>query len=74
MREVYKTVSYGCMHFCVAVGVAFAVSGSWAIALGIGLIEPVVQTVFYVLHERAWKSVPRRIGARLGWRRAASTA
>ncbi|MDX5361534.1 MAG: DUF2061 domain-containing protein, partial [Alphaproteobacteria bacterium] len=42
------------MHLAVAVTVAYAVSGSWAVALGIGLLEPVVQTVAYTLHERFW--------------------
>ncbi len=49
-----KTGTYGAMHLAVAVAVAFAVSGSWAIALGIGLVEPLVQTIFYHLHERLW--------------------
>ena len=49
-----KTVTYGAMHLAVAMGVAYAVTQSWAAALGVGLVEPLVQTVFYVLHERAW--------------------
>jgi len=70
MRDLFKTVTYGCMHFLVAVAVAFAISGSWQIAIGIGLIEPLVQTVFYVLHERVWKLVPiRLLTGRLGRRR-----
>ncbi len=55
MRDVAKTGTYGAMHFVVAVAVAYAVSGSWQIALGIGLIEPLVQTAFYNLHERVWR-------------------
>ncbi|WP_411817527.1 DUF2061 domain-containing protein [Hyphococcus sp. DH-69] len=47
-------MSYGVMHFCVAVIVAFAVTRSWVAALGVGLVEPVIQTVAYTLHERAW--------------------
>jgi uncharacterized membrane protein len=42
------------MHFLVAMGVAYALSGSWAIAISIGLVEPLVQTTFYHLHEKAW--------------------
>lgn len=59
MHDLMKTFTYGAMHFVVAVAVAFAISGSWQIALGIGLIEPLVQTLFYNLHERAWRWVPR---------------
>ncbi|MCK5748546.1 MAG: DUF2061 domain-containing protein [Oricola sp.] len=49
-----KTVTYGVMHFCVAVTVAFAVTGSWVAALGVGIIEPMIQTVAYTFHEKAW--------------------
>ncbi len=55
-----KTVTYAIMHLVVAVGVAFALTQSWTIALGIGLIEPIVQTVFYAFHERVWTRVGRR--------------
>ena len=58
MRDFLKTVTYGAMHFTVAVAVAYAISGSWQIALGIGLIEPVVQTIFYAFRERAWRLMP----------------
>lgn len=56
MRLLSKTISYGVMHFTVAIGVAYAVSGSWTIAIGIGLIEPAVQTMVYAVHERIWES------------------
>ncbi len=49
-----KTTTYGVMHMFVAIAMAYAISGSWQIALGIGIIEPLVQTVFYNVHERAW--------------------
>ena len=49
-----KPLTYSLMHFAVAVCVAFALTGDWRIALGIGLVEPMVQTVAYILHEKAW--------------------
>ncbi len=49
-----KTVTYGVMHFCVAVLVAFAVTRSWVAALSVGVIEPLIQTVAYTFHEKAW--------------------
>ena len=49
-----KTISYSVMHMVVAITVAYLISGSWLIALGIGLIEPLVQTVAYHVHERGW--------------------
>jgi len=42
MRDLFKTMTYGAMHFTVAVAVAYAISRNWQIALGIGLIEPAV--------------------------------
>lgn len=64
-KAVAKTITYGAMHFSVAVSVAFAVTGSWVAALGVGVIEPLVQTVFYNLHEHAW-SQPRRTARQQG--------
>jgi uncharacterized membrane protein len=49
-----KPVTYSLMHLTVAISVAFALTGDWRIALGVGVIEPMVQTVAYMLHERAW--------------------
>ena len=58
MRDLIKTSSYGTMHLAVAMGVAYALTRDWRIALGIGLIEPAVQTIAYILHEKAWKRIP----------------
>lgn len=58
MRDLAKTTTYGTMHFFIAVAVAYAITGSWRLAFGIGLIEPLVQTLFYNLHERAWRLSP----------------
>ncbi|WP_024354005.1 DUF2061 domain-containing protein [Brevundimonas naejangsanensis] len=65
-----KTVTYGLMHFTVAVLVAFALTRDIRIALAIGTIEPLVQTVFFTLHDRIWT----RAEARKAARRAASQA
>ncbi len=56
-----KTATYGVMHFCVAVLVAFAVTRSWVAALSVGVIEPMIQTVAYTLHERAWARHAARV-------------
>ena len=52
-----KTVTYGVMHFTVAVLVAFALTRDWRIALAIGTVEPLVQTVFFTLHDRIWTRI-----------------
>lgn len=53
-RTVLKTSSYAVMHMVVAIAVAYTLSGSWKVALAIGLVEPCVQTVAYFFHEKAW--------------------
>jgi uncharacterized membrane protein len=60
MKLYLKTVTYCAMHFIVAVTVTFALTRSWHAALAIGIIEPLVQTVFFNLHERAWARTERR--------------
>lgn len=55
-----KTMSYGVMHFAVAVTVAFALTGNIAVALAIGIIEPLVQTVFFTVHDRIWTRIEAR--------------
>ena len=49
-----KTLTYGVMHFVVAVAVAFAITQNWRTALAIGLVEPLVQMVFFAIHDRIW--------------------
>ena len=55
-----KTVTYGIMHFAVAVAVAFALTQSWRTALAIGIIEPLVQTLFFTAHDRIWTRIEAR--------------
>lgn len=49
-----KTATYALMHFTVAIAVAYALTGSWALALAIGIVEPFVQTFAFAVHERLW--------------------
>jgi uncharacterized membrane protein len=55
-RTLMKTATYCLMHLVVAVTVAFALTRSWRAALAIGIVEPLVQTVAFALHERLWHS------------------
>ena len=52
---VAKTMTYSMVHVSVAITVAYVLSGSLAVALSIGLIEPMVQTCTFYFHERGWK-------------------
>lgn len=58
-RSALKTLTYSLMHFTVAISVAYALTGSWKAALAIGMIESLVQTAAYTLHERAWEKAER---------------
>lgn len=55
LRPYLKTLTYSLVHFAVAPLVAFAVTGSLAAALAIGLMEPFAQVFGYHLHEWAWR-------------------
>ena len=60
-RPALKTLTYSVMHFAVAITVAFALTRSWQAALAIGMIEPLVQTLAYTLHERVWERLGIRV-------------
>lgn len=53
-ETTFKTLTYCLMHFTVAIAVAYALTRNWGIALSIGIVEPLVQTCFFNLHERGW--------------------
>lgn len=55
-RDIAKTASFAALHFAVAFSVTFALTGSVAIATGVGLIEPLANTVAFYFHERAWNA------------------
>lgn len=58
MRDLWKTISYGTLHFAVGFGVTYALTGDVAIATGVALIEPAVNTVVFYFHEKAWARYP----------------
>lgn len=64
-RDLAKTLSYLAIHLMVGFSVAYALTGSFAIAGGIALIEPCLNAVAFYFHEKAWRLRDRRAGARL---------
>lgn len=66
MRLVLKTLSYGSAHVVVAVLVAYVITGDIIQALGIGLLEPVVQTGVFALHEMFWEGTLKARMAKIG--------
>ena len=51
------------MHLVVAVTVAYVLTRDWRIALAVGIVEPMVQTVAFNLHERAWSRADKHATA-----------
>lgn len=58
VRDLAKTGTFAALHFGVGFGVTYALTGSVAIATGVALIEPAVNTVVFFFHERAWARMP----------------
>ncbi|MDP1565806.1 MAG: DUF2061 domain-containing protein [Polaromonas sp.] len=50
-----KTASYYVLHVTVAAMVAYAVTGSFLLALTLSLLEPTVQAFAFFFHEKAWQ-------------------
>lgn len=55
-----KTISYGIMHFIIAFSVSYIMSGSFALASAIALIEPIIQTFAYFIHEKVWFKIQNK--------------
>ena len=53
-RIFKKTLSYYIMHITVAMLVAYAVTGSFWMAVTLSLLEPTVQAFAFFFHEKAW--------------------
>lgn len=54
--DLAKTLTYMILHLLIGFSVAYALTGSVAIAGGIALIEPCVNAVAFYFHERAWSA------------------
>lgn len=54
-HDLTKTFSFLSLHLVVGFCVAYAFTGSVALAGGIALVEPLVNAVVFFFHERAWR-------------------
>ncbi len=52
-----KTMSFAAVHFTVAFTVGYAMTGSVLVGGAIALVEPLVNTVAYHIHEKVWNRV-----------------
>ncbi|MDZ7810257.1 MAG: DUF2061 domain-containing protein [Arhodomonas sp.] len=55
-----KTITFAIMHFSIAVGVVYLLTGSLALGGLVGVIEPLCNTVAYFFHEKAWERIRAR--------------
>lgn len=55
-----KTITFAVMHFSVAFAVAWALTGDWAIGGTVALVEPAVNSVGYIFHEKLWERIKAR--------------
>ncbi|GIX29390.1 DUF2061 domain-containing protein [Pelomicrobium sp. G1] len=58
-----KTITFGIVHFSVAFGVGYALTGSVALGGAIALLEPALNTVAYFFHEKLWERLRARRSA-----------
>ncbi len=49
-----KTLTFAAVHMSVAFAVGYAMTGSVAVGGALALVEPLVNTVAYFFHEKAW--------------------
>lgn len=56
-RDIVKTISFAVLHIIVGFSVTYALTGSMAVATGVALIEPVVNSFAFFFHERVWKKI-----------------
>lgn len=56
-RDLLKTMTFAIVHFSIAFGVAYLLTGSVPVATGLALIEPLVNTVAFFFHERIWRTI-----------------
>ena len=50
-----KTATFAVMHFGIAFGVAFALTGDVIVGGAVALVEPAINTVAYYFHDRVWE-------------------
>ena len=58
-----KTITFALMHFTIAFSVVYLVTGSIALGGVVAVIEPLLNTVGYFFHEKAWDKARRRKNA-----------
>jgi len=55
-----KTITFAIMHFSVAFGVTYLITGDLVLGGLVAVIEPAVNTVGYFFHEKVWQRLDNR--------------
>lgn len=61
-QALQKTISFAALHFTVAFGVTYALTGDWRVSGAVAFVEPCVNTVAYFFHEKFWSRRGRIAG------------
>lgn len=56
-RNLVKTLTFALLHLIVGFSVTYAFTGSVAIASGVALVEPLVNSAVFYFHELGWQRV-----------------
>ena len=59
-----KTLSFAILHFSVAFTLGYLFTGSLLVGGALALIEPACNTVVFHFHEKVWKRIEARRGAK----------
>ena len=52
-----KTLTFASMHFSIAFGVTYLLTGDIVVGGLVAIVEPAVNTVAFFFHEKVWQSV-----------------
>ncbi len=61
-----KTFTFAILHFSIAFGVVYAMTGSLLLGGAVALVEPALNTVAFHFHEKVWKRIEQRRQMRRG--------
>lgn len=49
-----KTLTFAALHFSTAFSITYVLTGSIGISGAVALVEPLINTVVFYFHEKAW--------------------
>mgnify|MGYP003633777813 CR=1 FL=1 len=55
-----KTITFAIMHFSIAFGITYAITGDLVLGGMVAIIEPAANTVAYFFHEKLWQRLQHK--------------